>query len=230
MMPLTEIQEFIKRINQMNKTVDNYFLQGCGRCSLGGTPDCKALHWIPELEVLRKTVLACGLTEECKWGVPCYTFQGGNVLLVSAFKDYCAISFFKGALLNDTNRLLEKPGERSQATRLLKFVSIEEILKQELEITSYIYEAIEVEKTGLKIGYQKNPEPIPSELEAKFAVDPTLKLAFEALSPGRQRGYLIYFSTPKQSKTRVTRIEKCLGKILNGEGLHDKYKQRKSPS
>lgn len=212
----------------MNKTVDNYFLQGCGRCSLGGTPDCKALRWIPELELLRNIVLDCGLTEECKWGVPCYTYQDGNVLLVSAFKDYCAISFFKGALLNDSNKSLEKPGERSQATRLLKFVSIKEIVKQESEIASYIYEAIEIEKAGLKVEFKKNPELIPTELEAHFEADPTFKAAFEILTPGRRRGYLIYFSTAKQSKTKVARIEKCIGKILNGEGLHDKYNRRKN--
>jgi len=211
----------------MNKTVDNYFLEGCGRCDLGGTPDCKVHQWIPELKYLRRIVAACGLTEESKWGFPCYTFKSANVLLVSAFKHYCAISFFKGALLRDNKELLEKPGENSQAMRLLKFEDIERIEEIEADIKTYVLEAIEVEKAGLKVDFKKNPEPIPEELNKKFEEDPTLKSAFEALTPGRQRGYIIYFSAPKQSKTRESRIEKCIGKILNGEGLNDQYGRAK---
>ena len=212
----------------MNKTVENYLLEGCGRCPLGGTADCKVRKWVPELELLRIIVLDCGLIEECKWGVPCYTFQNKNVLLVSAFKEYCSISFFKGALLSDPNELLKKPGAYSQAARLLKFTSIEKIKELEAAIKTYIYEAIEVERAGLKINFKKNPEPVPEELEAKFKEDPTLKAAFEALTPGRQRGYLIYFSAPKRSNTRESRIEKNIGKILSGEGLHDKYNRKKN--
>ncbi|WP_020527460.1 YdeI/OmpD-associated family protein [Flexithrix dorotheae] len=211
----------------MNKTVDNYLIEGCGRCALGGTPDCKVQRWIPELEFLRKLVLDCGLIEECKWGVPCYTFQKTNVLIISAFKEYCSLSFFKGALLNNSNKILEKPGENSQAARLIKFKSLEEILRNEPEIKACIFEAIEVEKSGLKISFKKNPEPVPYELEEKFNNDPILKTAFESLTSGRQRGYIIYFSAPKQSKTRNSRIEKSIEKILNGEGLHDKYSGQK---
>ncbi len=214
----------------MNKTVENYLLEGCGRCPLGGTPDCKVHKWIQELKLLRKIVLECGLTEECKWGIPCYTFQNSNVLLVSAFKDYCAISFFKGSLLNDTEEILEKPGKNSQATRLIKFKNIEKVKEIEAEIKTFIYEAIEVEKAGLKVNFKKNPEPIPEELKKKFAGDQMLKSAFEALTPGRQRGYIIHFSAPKQSKTRESRIEKSVGKILNGEGLHDKYTRKNKTS
>ncbi|MEO1257623.1 MAG: DUF1801 domain-containing protein [Bacteroidota bacterium] len=206
----------------MNKTVDNYFLDGCGRCPLGGTPDCKALKWIPQLELLRNIVLSCGLKEECKWGVPCYTFRNKNVLLVSAFKKYCAISFFKGSLIKNNTELLEKPGKNSQAARLIKFTNTEKIRKMEAEIKACIFEAIEIEKAGLNIKFKKHPEPIPLELEEKFNQDPILKGAFEALTPGRQRGYIIYFSAPKQSKTRESRINKSIGKILNGVGLHDK--------
>ncbi|UJH67935.1 YdeI/OmpD-associated family protein [Allomuricauda sp. SCSIO 65647] len=207
----------------MNKTVDNYLINGCGRCSLGGTPDCKVHRWTNELELLRTITRDCGLTEEAKWGVPCYTFQGKNIMLISAFKDHCSVSFFKGSLLRDTQGILVKPGPNSQAARLLKFTEIEKIKKLETDIKAYIYEAVEVEKAGLKVNFKKNPEPIPEELENRFEKDPVLKTAFEALTPGRQRGYILYFSAPKQSKTRNARIEKCIGKILNGEGLHDKY-------
>lgn len=211
----------------MNKTVDNYLLEGCGRCPLGGTTDCKVHNWINELELLRMIVLDCGLTEECKWGVPCYTFQNKNVLIISAFKDYCSISFFKGALLSDIKGILEKPGKNSQASRLIRITNIERIIEIKDEIKTYIYEAIEVEKAGLRVEFKKNLDPIPEELEEKFKEDPILKSAFEALTLGRQRGYIIYFSAPKQSKTRESRIEKSIGRILNGEGLHDKYKRRK---
>jgi uncharacterized protein YdeI (YjbR/CyaY-like superfamily) len=214
----------------MNKSVDNYLLEGCGRCPLGGTPDCKVHKWISELKLLRMIVLESGLAEECKWGVPCYTFDNGNVLLVSAFKDYCSISFFKGSLLKDDKKLLEKPGKNSQAARLLKFSIVEEIKEVETDIKSYIREAIEIEKSGLKVNFNKNPEPVPEELEKKFEEDPLLKTAFDALTPGRQRGYIIYFSAPRQSKTRVERIEKSIGKILNGEGLHDHYNRKNSRS
>ena len=211
----------------LNPKVDNYLSEGCGRCPLGGTPDCKVHNWTPELEFLRMIVLDCGLTEELKWGVPCYTFQETNVLLVSAFRDYCAISFFKGALLSDEHGLLEKPGKHSQAARLLKFTSVESIRAVETHLKTYIFEAIEVEKAGLKVNFKTHPEPIPEELEKKFEEDPVLKNAFEALTPGRQRGYILYFSAPKQSKTRTARIEKSLGKILKGEGLNDKYQRKR---
>jgi uncharacterized protein YdeI (YjbR/CyaY-like superfamily) len=211
----------------MNKSVDNYFIEGCGRCPLGGTPDCKVHSWTSELELLRKIVLNCGLTEESKWGAPCYTFQNKNILMVSALKEYCCISFFKGSLLSDDKNLLVKPGPNSQATRLFKFKNIKEIIKIEDDIRAYIFESIEVEKTGIKIQFRKNPEPIPEELEAKLENDPILKTAFEALTPGRQRSYILHFSQPKQSKTRISRIEKCEPMILSGIGLHDKYKSMK---
>ncbi|WP_422084035.1 YdeI/OmpD-associated family protein [Ulvibacterium sp.] len=211
----------------MTKTVDNYLMEGCGRCPLGGTLDCKVHKWIPELELLRLLVLDCGLREESKWGVPCYTFQNKNVLLVSAFKEYCAISYFKGALLSDTHGVLEKPGANSQAARLIKFTDSRKIKEMEAELKTYIHEAVEIERLGLKVNFKKNPEPIPEELERKFEEDPILKTAFEALTPGRQRGYILYFSAPKQSRTRESRIERSIGKILNGEGLNDKYSSKR---
>lgn len=146
---------------------------------------------------------------------------------MSAFKEYCAISFFKGALLRDTQGVLDKPGKNSQAARLIRFTNIADIKKMEAELKTYIHEAVEIEKLGLKVNFKKNPEPIPEELDGKFEEDPVLKTAFEALTPGRQRGYILHFSAPKQSKTRVSRIEKSIGKILNGEGLHDKYSSKR---
>ena len=211
----------------MNKTVDKYLTEGCGRCPLGGSTDCKVHKWTSELELLRKIVLNCGLTEESKWGVPCYTFQKKNVLIVSALKEYCCISFFKGSLLSDHKNLLVKPGPNSQAARLFKFNNLDEIKKIENDIKTYIHESIEIEKAGLEVTFKKNPEPMPKELEVKFKEDPVLKTAFEALTPGRQRGYILYFSQPKQSKTKITRIEKCIPMILTGIGLHDKYKSVK---
>lgn len=211
----------------MNKSVDNYFIEGCGRCPLGGSPDCKVHYWTSELALLRKIVLSCGLKEESKWGVPCYTFQDKNILIISAFKDYCSISFFKGSLLKDDKNLLVKPGPNSQAGRLAKFTTIQDIIVIEKVLKEYIYEAIEVEKAGVKVPMKKNPEPIPEEFEEKLDSDPVLKDAFEALTPGRQRGYIIYFSQPKQSKTRIARIEKCEPMILSGIGLNDKYKSMK---
>lgn len=210
----------------MNKTVENYFLKGCGRCPLGGTSDCKVHNWVKELELLRNIVLDCGLTEECKWGVPCYVYQDKNVAIISAFKDYCSISFFKGALLNDAEKVLEKPGKNSQAVRLIKFTSVDEIKKNEFKLREYLNEAVEVEKANLKVEFKKDTEPIPEELSRKFDKDPILKAAFEALTLGRQKGYILYFSGPKQSKTKESRIEKCIGKILNGEGLNDKGRSR----
>jgi len=145
----------------------------------------------------------------------------------SALRKYCAFSFFKGVLLKDAHNVLEKPGKNSQADRLFKFTSVQQISELEGVIKAYVMEAIEIEKAGLKVDFKKNPEPVPDELQQKFNEDAFFKTAFEELTPGRQRGYILHFSQPKQSKTRVSRIEKCVPKILNGEGLHDKYSSKK---
>ena len=208
---------------RMTTNVDQYLAEGCGRCSLGGTPDCKVHQWSQELQKLRSMALECGLTEESKWGVPCYTYHGANVAMISAFKDYCSLSFFKGALLKDKYQMLEKPGPNSQAARLFKFTNLEQILQAEDSIRLYLFEAIEVEKKGLKVGMQaKDHLDYPDELQAKFKDIPELKTAFEALTPGRQRGYIIHFSQPKQSKTRLARIEKLIPKIMDGKGFFDR--------
>lgn len=206
----------------MNPQIDNYLSEGCGRCPLGGTPDCKVHNWPQELKKLRTIVLDCGLTEELKWGVPCYTFQNNNILIVSALKDYCALSFFKGALLSDTNGILQKPGENTQAARLIKFTSLPEIIGMEDILKAYIFEAIEMEKAGLEVVFKKNPEPVPDELQRKLDKDSSFKATFEALTPGRQRCYILHFSQPKQSATRESRIEKCIPKIMEGKGFNDR--------
>jgi uncharacterized protein YdeI (YjbR/CyaY-like superfamily) len=206
----------------MNPKVDVYFTAGCGRCPLVNTPQCKVHNWDAELEKLRMIILDCGLTEELKWGVPCYTFHKNNILLIGAFNEYCALSFFKGALLKDATGILKKPGENTQAARLIRFTDVREIARMESILKAYIYEAIEVEKAGLKVNFKKTTGfIIPEEFQNKLDEIPALKTAFEALTPGRQRAYILYFSQPKQSKTRESRVEKCLQQILNGKGLND---------
>jgi len=206
----------------MNHKVDVYFTAGCGRCPLGNTPECKVNKWQAELEQLRKIVLECGLTEELKWGIPCYTFQKTNIVLIAAFNEYCAISFFKGALLHDSDDILMKPGENTQSARLIRFTNVREIIENKAILKAYIYEAIEVEKAGLKVSFKKPTEfIIPEEFQEKLNESSALKTAFEALTPGRQRAYLLHFAQPKQAKTREARIEKCIPQILDGKGFNE---------
>jgi uncharacterized protein YdeI (YjbR/CyaY-like superfamily) len=211
----------------MITTVDGYLTDGCMRCDLGGTLDCKVLKWTAELNLLRSIVLDTGLNEEVKWGVPCYTHDGNNVLIVSALKDHCSVGFFKGSLLEDSDELLKSPGKNSQAVRLFTFTNVSEIAAAEDIIKAYVFEAIDIEKAGLKVEFKKNPEPMPEELIERLDEDVVFRNAFEALTPGRQRGYILHFSQPKQEKTPLARIEKWTERILNGEGMHDKYKARK---
>jgi len=171
---------------------------------------------------LRSILLDCGLTEELKWGAPCYRFQQTNLAIIGEFKEYCVLSFFKGALLSDDKSVLEKPGEHTQSARIIRFTSVHQITEMEPILKAYIYEAIEVEKAGLKPNFKKNPEPIPEEFQKRINKMSALKKAFNALTPGKQRGYILYFSSPKQSKTRESRIEKCLPQILKGQGLTDR--------
>lgn len=182
----------------------------------------KATKWQEEYEELRTIVLDYGLTEELKWGVPCYTFQNSNIVLIHGFKDYCALLFHKGALLKDESGVLIQQTPNVQAARQIRFTSLNEICKLDKVIKAYLKEAIEVEKSGLKVEMKKTTEfKMPEEFANVLEDMPELKKAFYALTPGRQRGYLLYFSQPKQSKTRESRIEKKLEKILNGEGLDD---------
>jgi uncharacterized protein YdeI (YjbR/CyaY-like superfamily) len=193
--------------SEMNPKVDFYFSKA---------------RWQKELEQLRMIVLDCGLNEELKWGCPCYTFQNSNIVLIHVFKEYCAFLFFKGALLNDANGILIRQTENVQAARQIRFTNVREIVKMKPILKAYIYEAIEVEKAGLKVDLKKTTEfKIPEEFQNKIDKIPALKKAFNGLTPGRQRAYLLYFSAPKQSKTRESRIEKCMPQILKGKGLND---------
>ena len=192
-------------MNSMNPKIDGYLR--------------KAKKWREEMEKLRRISLDCGLTEELKWGKPCYTFQKSNIVIIQGFKEFCALLFCKGALLNDPKGILKKFGW--QAARRIPFTGVREIVEMELILKAYIHEAIEVEKAGLKVNFKQNPEPIPEEFQNKLGESPALKTAFEALTPGRQRGYILYFSGAKQSKTRESRVEKCMRRILNGKGLND---------
>ncbi len=181
-----------------------------------------AQKWQEEMLKLRTIVLDCHLTEEVKWGQPCYTFKNSNIVLIHGFKEYCALLFMKGALLSDTHGILIQQTENVQAGRQIRFINVKEIEQQETLLKAYIYEAIEVEKAGLKVNFNKDVELVlPEEFRKKLEEMPLLKSAFEALTPGRQRAYNLYFSTPKQSKTRESRIENYIPKIINGKGLND---------
>jgi uncharacterized protein YdeI (YjbR/CyaY-like superfamily) len=195
-------------MNSMNPKVDFYFR--------------KAKKWQEEFEKLRMIILDCGLSEELKWGCPCYTFDKRNIVLIHGFKEYCALLFFKGALLNDANGILVQQTKNVQAARQIRFTNVREIAKLKPTLKAYIYEAIEVEKVGLKVKLKPTSEfKTPKEFQTTLDEIPALKTAFDALTPGRQRAYLLYFSAPKQSKTRESRVEKCKQQILNGKGLND---------
>jgi uncharacterized protein YdeI (YjbR/CyaY-like superfamily) len=195
-------------MNKMNPKVDGYLR--------------KAKKWQEEMEKLRMIILDCKLTEELKWGKPCYTFQESNIVLILGFKEYCVLLFCKGVLLKDTNGILVRAGENTQAARQIRFTNLREIVKMEPILKVYIHEAMEVEKAGLEVIYKKSTELIfPEEFQKKLDENPALKTAFNALTPGRQRAYNLYFSAAKQSKTRESRVEKWLRHILNGKGLDD---------
>ena len=192
----------------MNPKVDFYF--------------ANSEKWEEELRTLRTLILECGLTEELKWGVPCYTFQKSNVVLIHEFKAYCAILFTKGALLNDAEGILIQQTENVQVARQIRFTNVQQIVEIANTIKAYIYEAIEVEKAGLKVELKKPTEfKMAEEFQQKLEGNPALKTAFEKLTPGRQRAYLLHFSSPKQAKTREARVEKCTEAILNGKGLNE---------
>jgi uncharacterized protein YdeI (YjbR/CyaY-like superfamily) len=192
----------------MNPKVDFYFN--------------KSKKWRVEQEKLRSIVLDCHLTEELKWGVPCYTFQSSNVVLIHEFKEYCAYLFVKGVLLMDPHHILIQQTENVQSARQVRFTNVQEVIELEPILKAYILEAIEVERAGLKVPFKKATEfAISDEFQAKLEENTELNTAFYALTPGRQRAYLLYFSTPKQSKTRMERVDKYITQILNGKGLND---------
>lgn len=218
------IQESIKSsMKKKIQVVQEFYSFGCGRCELGGTPDCKVQTWSKELQALRKIALDAGLEETLKWSFPCFTSDGRNIVLLSALTDYCALSFMNGSLLKDPAQILVLPGENSRVARVAKFTSLREIRQKRATLLAYIAEAVEVERKGLKRDRSADEKLVlPEELEAVFKKDARLKKAFFALTPGRQRGYVIHFSQAKQAATRVARIEKCKSKILKGLGFHDR--------
>lgn len=192
----------------MNPKVDFYF--------------SKPSKWQSELEELRKIALDCQLTEELKWGTPCYTLGGKNIVLIHDFKEYCAFLFFKGVLLSDSAGILFQQSKDTQAQRQIRFTNVEEITTKKDILKAYIYEAIEVEKAGLEVQFKKTEEfTVAEEFQNKLDELPDLKKAFQSLTPGRQKAYLLHFSSPKQSKTRESRVEKCISQILDGKGLND---------
>jgi uncharacterized protein YdeI (YjbR/CyaY-like superfamily) len=192
----------------MNPKVDFYFN--------------KAKKWQKEITKLRTIVLDCQLTEELKWGCPCYTFEKRNIILIHVFKEYCALLFFKGSLLHDASGILVQQTKNVQVTRQIRFTNLHEIIEMEPILKTYIYQAIEVERAGLKVNLKKTSEfKMPEEFKKKLDKTPALKNAFHALTPGRQRAYILYFSAAKLSKTRETRVEKSMKQILNGKGLND---------
>ncbi len=210
-----------------NPKIDLYLEEGCGRCNRYQTPDCKVHRWSAALSELRRIALETGLEEEYKWSQPTYTFNGKNVFIVSALNDFALLAFFKGSLLKDERELLVAPGANSQASRQFKFTDVKRIRELESTIKAYIYEAVEIEKAGLEVHFKERPEPMPEELEQAMEIDPDLKAAFENLTPGRQRGYILYFSQPKQSQTRINRIEKYRQAIIDGKGMHDDYRMNR---
>ncbi|MFM8840390.1 MAG: YdeI/OmpD-associated family protein [bacterium] len=206
----------------INPAIADFFDVGCGRCPLVGTPNCKVKTWNAELRALRDIILKIDVTEERKWGVPCYTNNGKNIVLLSALKESATISFLKGSLIDDVHGVLIAPGKNSQSARYMKFTSVQEIKKAKPIIIDYIQQALEIEITGKKVVFKKDDDPIPEELSESFAKQPSLKTAFYALTPGRRRGYLLHFNQAKQSATRESRIQKCIPNIMKGKGLQDR--------
>ncbi|MCB9679131.1 MAG: YdeI/OmpD-associated family protein [Alphaproteobacteria bacterium] len=204
------------------ESVDAYLRDGCGRCEHYQTPQCKVHLWTDALVLLRALVLEEGLVENMKWGSPCYTLDGANVLMITSFREYCSISFFQGVLLEDEAGLLSAPGPNSQAFRLLKVTSAAEVREKHDLIRAYVREAIELQKSGRKVEFAKSPGEVPDELQAVLDADPVAAEAYAALTPGRQRSYILHVSSAKQESTRVSRAEKCVPKILSGKGFNER--------
>lgn len=205
------------------ENVAQYLESGCGRCEFGGTPQCKVKSWVEELRLLRGILQESELTEEIKWSAPCYTHGGKNILMLSALKESVTVSFFRGAELKDPENILKKPGENSRFARYIRITDAEAIPSQKRAILSYIQEAVKLEKSGKKADARNDASMAhPEELVRMFEANPDFEAAFAALTPGRQRGYLIHFTSAKQSKTKTARIEKCMPKIFNGKGWNER--------
>tara|TARA_R110002111_G_scaffold240026_1_gene301686 strand:+ start:73 stop:705 length:633 start_codon:yes stop_codon:yes gene_type:complete len=205
------------------ENVDDYLNDGCGRCALGGTPDCKVHPWAAILLSLREVILSSGLTEEIKWGAPCYTHLGRNILMMGALKECVVVSFFRGSEIKDVADILELPGENTRFARCIRISDLGRIAALKPALLSYIAEAVEIEKSGKPaVPSQSADLELPEELQQAFRANAEYEAAFTALTPGRKRGYLLHFASAKQSKTKVARIEKCMPKILIGKGWNER--------
>lgn len=200
-------------------SVDHYFLDGCGRCERYATERCSARVWSELLHHLREVMLESGLKEELKWSAPCYTHNGKNVAMIGAFKDNCVISFFKGALIPEDRGILVKPGEYSQESRVVRFRDVSEVVKYREDLLYFLQKAIAIEESGLRIEESSKVVELPIEMKERFAEDKTLARAFYALTPGRQRGYIMHIGSAKNASTRISRLNKCEEKILSGKGF-----------
>ncbi len=203
-----------------NTSVESYLAEGCGRCEHYQTPQCKVHLWTEELLALREILRSSGLEETMKWGSPCYTFDGKNVAMMGSFRDYCSISFFKGVLLEDPEGVLEAPGPNSRHARLLKFRSMDDVERLASQALNFLNQALEIQKKGLKVDAAE-AEPLPDELEARLLSEDGLWEAYEALTPGRQRSFILHVSGAKNPETRVRRAEKCVPKIWAGKGFNE---------
>ncbi len=210
------------------QSLDEYYEDGCGRCKYFATENCKVKTWREELRALKSILEKTRLKPELKWSQPTYTYKGKNVLILSAFKDYAFLSFFKGALLKEGKNILVSPGKSSQSSKQLRFTSKVQVEEKEGLILTLIKEAIQIEEEGKKVKTQKIPEAMPEELKEFLRQDPALEKAFNSLSSGKKRSYLIHLGQAKQSSTRISRIQKCIPKIMKGEGFHDAYKKSKA--
>ena len=202
--------------------IEAYFTDGCGRCEHFQTAQCKVVVWADTLAALREVLRASPLTEDIKWGSPCYTFDGGKVLMLTALRDRCALGFFKGTLLHDEHDVLQAPGPNSQAVRQLVFTSAEQVRERRDQIDHFLSQAIDLQRAGAKVVFDPAPEPMPDELQAVLDADPAVATAFDALTPGRRRSYVLHVSRAKQAKTRTSRATRCIPKILQGKGFHDR--------
>jgi len=204
-------------------SADEYFQIGCGRCKNGGTPKCKVHFWNKELKSLRTIIVKSGLKEEIKWDAPCFTHENKNILMLSALKENVVVSFFQGSLMSDPHGVLEKPGENSQHARYMRFTDEKNIASLKRTLLAYIKEAVDIKNSGIKVSPNQAPKlEIPEELTQAFQADVKLKKAFNALTPGRQRSYLLHITAAKQSATRQSRIVKCAKKIFQGKGFNER--------
>lgn len=205
-----------------NSSVDSYLKDGCGRCDLYQTPQCKVLLWTDALVILREILNTSELEETMKWGSPCYTLNGKNVIMLGSFRDSCVLSFLKGSLLEDPEGVLQIPGPNSRIARVLRFRSADEVLSLRPQIVAFVEKAIKAERLGLKVVTEGGDDTLPEELQDRLDVDPDLKDAFEALTPGRKRSFAIYVLGAKHTDTRKTRVERCIPKILEGKGFNER--------